>query len=181
MLASTAGGNAARIQARSDPGEEGPCAITTEENVDVNDVQTDFYYPSSSQCTGGPAAPYPAIVFAHGFSMFELTNGADDNADNGEHLAGWGYVVAIPVLPDEDPDERVTILQALLSYLTTQTATPGPFLYQKVDAGRLAAAGHSYGGATVLALAARDRGHSMGLSPPAPSNLPLTPPSMPTL
>ena len=45
----------------------------------------------------------------------------------------------------------------VLTYLETQTATPGSFLYQKVDVNRLATAGHSLGGSTALATAARER------------------------
>jgi hypothetical protein len=78
-----------------------------------------------------------------------------DNAGNGQHLASWGYVTAIPKLPD-DAETRVTNLRDVLTYLETQTTTPGSFLFQKVDGNRLATAGHSLGGSTALAAAARD-------------------------
>jgi hypothetical protein len=87
--------------------------------------------------------------------MFGLTDGMADNADNGQHLASWGYVAAVPKLPD-DAETRVTNLRDVLTYLTTQTATPGSFLYQQVDVTRLATVGHSLGGSTALAAAARD-------------------------
>jgi len=146
---------AARPQAVSDPGEPGPCAVSNQ-IVDVNgDIETHIHYPSSDQCTGGITAPFPTIAFAHGFSMFGLTNGAKDNAGNGEHLASWGYVVAIPVLPD-DVEGRIADMQVVISYVQTESDRPGSFLYQKADVERMAVAGHSLGGATVLALAARD-------------------------
>jgi len=152
-LASLAG--YAGPQAAADPGDPGPCQVSSQ-IVSVNgSLETHVYYPNSNQCSAGLNAPYPAIAFAHGFSMFGLSDGAADNAGNGEHLASWGYVVAIPRLPD-DVEGRITDVQAVLSYLEAQTDTPGSFLYQKVDINRLAAAGHSFGGATVLALAARD-------------------------
>jgi dienelactone hydrolase len=100
-------------------------------------------------------APYPGIAFAHGYSMFGLSDGMADNAGNGQHLASWGYVTAIPRLPD-DAETRVTNLRDVLTYLETQANTPGSFLYQKVDVNRLATAGHSLGGSTALATAARD-------------------------
>ena len=144
-----------RPQAVPDPGEAGPCSVSGQ-IVNVNgDLETHIHYPSSNECGAGIAAPYPAIAFAHGFSMFGLTNGAEDNAGNGDHLASWGYVVAIPVLPD-DVEGRIADMQEVLSYLQAQASTPGSFLYQKVNTDRLALAGHSFGGATVLALAARD-------------------------
>ena len=116
-------------------------------------LTTTIYYPTN--CGTWASAPYPGIAFAHGFSMFGLTDGMADNSGNGQHLASWGYVTAIPRLPD-DAETRVTNLRDVLTYLETQTTTPGSFLYQKVDVNRLATAGHSLGGSTALAAAARD-------------------------
>jgi len=145
-------GYTARPQAAADPQLPGPCT-TNHQQVTVNGRETHIYYPTS--CTGWVSAPYPGIAFAHGFSMFGLSDGAADNAGNGEHLASWGYVVAIPKLTD-DVEERITDIQAVLTYLETETDSPGSFLYQKVDTNRLALAGHSFGGATVLAVSAQD-------------------------
>jgi dienelactone hydrolase len=87
--------------------------------------------------------------------MFGLSDGTAENAGNGQHLASWGYVVAMPRLPD-DAEDRTASVQHALAYLETQTRTAGSFLHQKVDAGRLATAGHSLGGTTALSVAARD-------------------------
>jgi dienelactone hydrolase len=143
----------AHAQTVTDPGTSGPCT-TSSQAVSVNGtLSTTIYYPSG--CGTWISAPYPAIAFAHGFSMFGLSNGMTENAGNGQHLASWGYVTAIPKLPD-DAETRVTNLRDVLTYLGTQTDTPGSFLYQKVDVNRLATAGHSLGGSTALATAARD-------------------------
>lgn len=141
-----------RTQAAIAPDQPGPCAIQHQE-VTVNGQETHIYYPTS--CSGWVGAPYPGIAFAHGFSMFGLSNGPAENAGHGEHLASWGYVVAIPKLAD-DVEKRITDIKAVLTYLETETNSPGSFLYHKVDTNRLGLAGHSFGGATVLAVGAQD-------------------------
>ena len=143
----------ARAQAVTDPGTSGACTTSSQVVYINGTLTTTVYYPTN--CGTWASAPYPGIAFAHGFSMFGLTDGMADNAGNGQHLASWGYVTAIPRLPD-DAETRVTNLRAVLTYLETQTATPGSFLYQKVDVSRLATVGHSLGGSTALAAAARD-------------------------
>ncbi len=143
----------AQAQSTTDRGSSGPCAAANQVVRINGTLTTTIYYPTS--CGAWASAPYPGIAFAHGFSMFGLTDGMADNAGNGQHLASWGYVVAIPKLPD-DAETRVTNLRDVLTYLVTQTTAPGSFLYQRVDVNRLATAGHSLGGSTALATAARD-------------------------
>ena len=143
----------ARAQSVTDPGTSGPCTTSSQVVYINSTLTTTIYYPTN--CSTWASAPYPGIAFAHGFSMFGLTDGMADNSGNGQHLAGWGYVTAIPRLPD-DAETRVTNLRDVLTYLETQAITPGSFLYQKVDVNRLATAGHSLGGSTALAAAARD-------------------------
>jgi dienelactone hydrolase len=136
-------------------GMRGPCVISSQVVVVGGDLTAHLAYPRETTCGAGIMAPYPAVAFAHGFSMFGLSNGALDNIGNGEHLASWGYVVAIPELPD-DFEARITAMQQVLSYMETETRSVGSFLYQKVDTDRMAVAGHSLGGATALALTSRD-------------------------
>jgi dienelactone hydrolase len=136
-------------------GERGPCALSSRAVTVGGDLTTHLAYPRDATCGAGITSPYPAVAFAHGFSMFGLSNGAQDNLGNGEHLASWGYVVAIPELPD-DFEARTAAMQQVLSYLETEATSEGSVLYRVVDTDRLAAAGHSLGGATALALASRD-------------------------
>ena len=132
----------------------GPCAVSSQ-TVEVDGRRTLLTYPSQERCGEEIVAPYPAIAFAHGFTMFGLFDGARDNRGHGEHLSSWGYVVAIPGLPD-DFDTRYTAMQDTLSWLEEEASDESSALYQRVDVERLAVAGHSLGGATVLALASRD-------------------------
>ena len=129
---------------RIDLAQAGPCLIDSQALTIDGGLETVFYFPSVDGCGGGLAAPYPGVVFAHGFSMFGLYDGAAENADNGQHLASWGYVVAVPRLPD-DAQARTASVQRALAYLETQTRTVGSLLYHKIDVGRLATTGHSLG------------------------------------
>ncbi len=149
------GVHAAQSQMATDPGSPGPCSVISQTVTISSTIQTNIYYPNSNQCGVGLSAPYPAIAFSHGFSMFGFSNGAAENAGNGQHLASWGYVMAIPRLQD-DAETRITETVAVINYLETAANSPGSFLYQKVDTARLATAGYSLGGSTALAIAARD-------------------------
>ena len=113
-----------------------------------------IYYPKGS-CIPAFAAPYPAIAYAHGFSFFGLSDGAGDNSGNGKHLASWGYIVAMPALPD-DAETRVEKIIQVLNLVADANEDTSSFLYEQVDLERFAVVGHSLGGATALAVAARD-------------------------
>ncbi len=110
---------------------------------------------------GQPGRPYPLIVFAHG-------NGGDNGGDIGLQRA-WaaaGYVVAAPTFPfgarrapdtatgamdlPNQPGDLSFVVDEVLR-LNADTADP---LHGAIDPNRIGAAGHSAGGATVLALAA---------------------------
>lgn len=143
----------AQAQTPANPAEAGPCSVVTR-SVTVDGVALDIYYPDGS-CAAYAITPYAAITFAHGFSMFGLSDGAGENQGNGQHLASWGYVVAVPTLPD-DAEERTSLVLDVVTYLEAKTDDATSFLYQKVDVNRLAAVGYSLGGATVLSAAARD-------------------------
>ena len=149
------GAHAAQSLTATDPGLPGPCSVISQTVTISSTIQTDIYYPSSTSCGAGVSAPYPAIAFSHGFSMFGLSNGATENAGNGRHLASWGYVAAVPRLQDNS-ETRINETVAVINYLETAVGSPGSFLYQKVDTDRLATAGYSLGGSTALAIAARD-------------------------
>lgn len=139
-----------------DPGDPGPyptgsyTATTT--NSDTGTVfETVIYYPASDGAVDPAGAPYAAIVFAHGFMARPSSY-----PGNAEHLASWGYVVAVPDLPDDDTEARQSDARHILSYLTEANGDPASPLHGMIDSGRLGITGHSLGGLTAMVVAARD-------------------------
>ncbi len=139
-----------------DPGEAGPYptgsySITTTNAGTGSTLETVLYYPASGGTIDPAGAPYAAIVFAHGFMA-----SPSSYPGNAEHLASWGYIVALPDLPDDNTEVRQSDARHILSYLTEANGDPASPLYGMVDTARLGVTGHSLGGLTAMIAAARD-------------------------
>jgi len=132
-------------------------------------LKTTIFYPAQGRAGPAPindappdrkSAPYPLIVFAHGF-------GSSVSAYQAllERWAEAGYVVAAPLFPLTSdstigsPDLADFANQpADLSFVITQvlqeSAHSGGLLSGLVNPHRIGAAGHSLGGVTILGLVA---------------------------
>jgi dienelactone hydrolase len=97
------------------------------------------------------AAPYPTLVFAAGFLSASI-----NYTGNGEHLASWGYIVAVPHFLLEMADVRASDVRCALTYLEAENARPGSRFYHKIDTHRFGLAGHSLGGVATMMAAAED-------------------------
>ena len=116
-----------------------------------------------TRCTVNPdapldtaAAPYPLIVFSHGFD-----NGASATTSFAQVLAEYGYVVVAPDFPlsNHDAPGGATVADVpaqagdvafLISVLLDQVADARSPFPGAIDADRVGAAGRSLGGSTTL-------------------------------
>ena len=105
---------------------------------------------------------FPLVVFTHGYSGFR-----DQSTFLTTRLASWGFVVAAPDLPDNDltavlsgkTSQGITAdiaeQQQVITLMADDAQASGMF-HGHIDVSRVAAIGHSLGGAISEALAAAD-------------------------
>ncbi|MGV9454428.1 alpha/beta hydrolase family protein [Streptomyces sp. NPDC003635] len=143
----------------ADPAAPGPHAVAYRD-VTVSAAGRSYsarvWYPGT---TGGADAPvaagrHPALSFGHGFlqniSKYESLL---------RHWASWGLIAVAPktqggLLPSHSA--FADDLNAGLTWLTAQSATPGTHFANAVDTGHLAVSGHSMGGGAALLAASRN-------------------------
>ncbi len=156
---------------------------TTIKTIGANgrELPTDLWYPIKTGTQGDPAryflgllaspfgavrdaepagGPYPLVAFSHGHSGVR-----DQSVFLVEYLARWGYVVvspehvgnSFPTMKDEwnqvMPLWRPQDLKAAIDQVVDLGADDPDWLDGLVDASKIAAIGHSFGGYTALALA----------------------------
>lgn len=139
-----------------DPAQPGPYptgsyTITTTNPDTGSTIEAVIYYPASGDAIDPAGAPYAAIVFAHGFMA-----SPSSYPGNAEHLASWGYVVALPDLPDNNTETRQSDARHMFSYLEAANGDASSPLHGMVNPARMAVTGHSLGGLTAMIVAARD-------------------------
>ena len=104
-------------------------------------------------------APYPLIVFGHGFALTP-----HDYAPLLDAWARAGYVVAAPVFPlgnanapggpnESDLVNQPADMRLVITRLLALDTRPGGVLHGRIDPRRIAIAGHSDGAVTALAVA----------------------------
>ena len=101
----------------------------------------------------------PVLVFANGGCM-DTSIGYENMLTD---IASYGYVVVaigeMQMMAQHEKDRQTpsTMVAKALDWISQQAATPGSPYYDKIDETKIAAAGHSCGGAQVLANAADPR------------------------
>ncbi|MHB8418251.1 MAG: alpha/beta fold hydrolase [Myxococcales bacterium] len=145
-----------------DPGQPGPYAVGTTLNLSETfagqSVPLDLYYPTAPD--GGALdlgdGGVPEVVVSHGW----LDN-KSSFAGWGQHLASWGFAVAVPSWTNgmyytNAPANAASIV-ALLAWMDSEgAADPASPLYRLADGERHGLVGHSFGGLTVYLVASQD-------------------------
>jgi dienelactone hydrolase len=157
------------VQAQGPPGQPGPytadsVTVTTTNPSTSSELVADIYFPASDGSVDPSGAPYPALVFAHGFMAPR-----SGYVGYGEHLGSWGYIIILPSFPDDDGEVRASDVQYLLSYLEAENTDEGSPFFQMIDTDGLGMSGHSLGGMSTLMVTARDDRVSMAGVPLDPA------------
>jgi predicted dienelactone hydrolase len=121
--------------------------------ADLTTFTARLYYPARTRGQDmqydRAGAPYPAIVFGHGYQINPTFYGSML-----EHLASWGYFVCAPESGLElFPNHKrfAEDLSRCLTYLEQEDSRKGAWLADQVDAAHFGASGHSMGaGASIL-------------------------------
>lgn len=124
-----------------------PTAATVVTKLPAGTVQYDLYQSDAGR-------PAPLVVIAHGF-----LRGREHMRGWGEHLAGQGFVVAIPTLPTlADHSRNADAIVQLVEHLRGTTT---------IDPARVALMGYSSGGLSTFLAASRSDaiGLWIGLDP----------------
>lgn len=158
----------------TDPDQPGAFAVGVRDTVMTgasgDRVPARVYYPAvaagSNAAVDARLAPYPAVVFNHGFKPPILAAGIDyrNYTFLASWLAGFGYVVICPDQAtnndlfgsgQENATRDAEDARAALEHLIARSADPADPLVGLIDPARAALVGHSRGGdASLMAAAA---------------------------
>jgi len=154
----------------ADLGQDGPyvtayVTITTTNRATGSELVADLHFPTDADMSVGSGGPMPVLVFVPGTSTPRSSY-----SGNAQHLATWGYVVALPGMPKNDLEVRVSDIKHLLRYLETLNADRDSAFFRTIDFGRIGLTGHSLGGVAPLMIAARGAPRIMAALPLDPVN-----------
>ncbi len=110
--------------------------------------------PFQIRLPAAPSTPRPLVVVIHGYSAH-----GTDYAWIAEHLASRGFAAALVEMRNTyEANFELWAVQtvAALDALARANANPWSGLFGELDLSRVALVGHSYGGTTAIATAARD-------------------------
>ena len=135
----------------------------------VGRYRVTIYYPTDSS-----EAPYPAVIFAHGFLSCMSWH-----TMIGDYLGSRGYVVLIFTVPDRyssNVNQWVNGIEESINYLQFQNNRRHSELFNMIDLNRIGVIGHSMGGMASLIAASNnpDIDTAVVIAAPYLKNLPKT-------
>lgn len=139
-----------------EPSRQGPYGVTTlQGQVDVPPRRQPIDVTATFPVAGSPGAPYPVLVFGHGFGL-----GIDQYAAWAARVASFGYVVVLPDYQASafNPDHAASAQQLLagFTWAADQNGSRTSPLGGRIDLSRRAMGGHSLGGKLAVLGAASD-------------------------
>jgi pimeloyl-ACP methyl ester carboxylesterase len=137
-------------QVITDPGEPGVFGVkveTSSAQTSLGNAALTVYSPSTDGGATAAAGPFPLVIVSTGFQIgranYDLTC---------RHLATWGYLVIIHDYTSGNHDQKATEIGDLIDFALG--ATSG--LAARIDATKIAVAGHSLGGKVSIGAAIDD-------------------------
>ncbi len=143
--------------AATDPGTQGPFFDVSYVDVQVgsglNRMNVRIYYPGNGETVEPSGAPYPVVVYSHGYQL-----DADTLFQHGEHLAGWGYICMVVNTPwwTTSHERIANQISINLDYIIARNSDHRSRFHNMIDTGKLAASGHSAGGKCSILAAFND-------------------------
>lgn len=131
-------------------------------------ISAEFFYPANGTSYDPAGAPYPAIIFAHGFLQ-----GYDRYQSLLEHFATHGYfVVALADWNNFSVNHQTYSeeVQDAITYLETINADAGDPFFGQIMTTAVGVTGHSMGGGAVVQAAGNDA-RINAVAPLAPAQL----------
>lgn len=126
--------------AANDPGQIGTWGVheaTASVTTGQGPTSVTIYSPSSDGGASPAAGPFPLVVVSTGFQL-----GRDLYDATCTHIASWGYLVVIRDYTDGNHQEKAAEITDIIDWaLGAQSGIAG-----RIDATKIAAAGHSLGG-----------------------------------
>ena len=128
-----------------DPGQGGGLGIRQFDGK-AADMPAQIHHPDGK-------GPFPLLVFSPGGNAASFQG----YRPYGRWFATWGYVTVIVAFNDERARERADKFSKVIDWALAETDRKGSPLFGMIDKDKVAAVGHSRGGAAALFAGAKDK------------------------
>ncbi|MCB9563554.1 MAG: hypothetical protein H6709_23070 [Kofleriaceae bacterium] len=141
------GPDAAPARDTGEPGEWDVNVATASATTSLGTAGLTIYTPSSDGGTSPAAGPWPLVVVSTGFQI-----GRTNYDATCRHLASWGYLTISHDYTSGNHQEKAAEVSELIDWALGGSSG----LAARIDAGKIAVAGHSMGGKVSILTAIED-------------------------